>query len=143
MTIDDTISIKRNTTAGYNKESDYIKKSQSGQQENIGEISEISQDKLTPMHEKWAFTFHHNFYPKPKVKLEDVIISDETKDKLQVLKKNYNNIVSHHSSNIELTYLEEMVFEMLPFGAIYHLSSINSVPTYWPTCVLTYCPHIG
>ena len=25
-----------------------------------------------------AFTFHHNFYPKPKVKLGDAVISDET-----------------------------------------------------------------
>ena len=30
------------------------------------------------MPEKSAFTFHHNFYPKPKVILEDATISDKT-----------------------------------------------------------------
>ena len=52
------------------------------------------------MPEKSAFTFNHNFYPKPKVKLEDAITSDETKSKLQELKRNYNGIVSQHSSDI-------------------------------------------
>ena len=32
---------------------------------------------------------------------------------------------------------------MLPFGNIYHLNLINSVPTHWPKCVPTYCPHVG
>ena len=45
-------------------------KSQTDQQENIREVSKISRDKLSPMPEKSAFTFHHNFYPKPKVVLE-------------------------------------------------------------------------
>ena len=75
----ESVSIKRNTTISYMKVSDYVKKSQSDQQKNIREIAEISQDKLPPMPEKSAFTFHHNFCPKPKVKLEDAIISDETK----------------------------------------------------------------
>ena len=66
------------------------------------------------MPEKSAFTFHHNFYQKPKVKLEDVIVSDETKEKLKVLKQNYNDIVRQHSSNIRLTHLEEMVIEINP-----------------------------
>ena len=30
------------------------------------------------MPEKEVSTFHHNFYPKLKVKLEDALISDET-----------------------------------------------------------------
>ena len=66
------------------------------------------------MPKKSAFTFHHNFYPKPKVKLEDTIISVETKEKVQVLKQNYNDTVSQHSSDIELTHLEEMVIKMNP-----------------------------
>ena len=36
------------------------------------------------MPEKSAFTFHYNFYPKSKVKLENAIISDETKNKLEI-----------------------------------------------------------
>ena len=54
----------------------------------------MSQDKLPPMPEKSAFTFHHNFYPKPKVVLEDATTSDETNNKLQVLKDDCNDIVS-------------------------------------------------
>ena len=41
----------------------------------------MTYDKLPPIPEKSAFTSHHSFYPKPKVKLEDKIILDETKDK--------------------------------------------------------------
>ena len=66
------------------------------------------------MPEKSAFTFQHNFYPKPRVKLEDVVISDETKEKVQVMKQNYNDLVSHHGSNNGLTHLEEMVIETDP-----------------------------
>ena len=77
------------------------------------------------MPEKSVFTFYHNFYSKPKEKLEDVI-SDETKEKLQVLKQTCNDIVSQHSSNIGLTYLEEMVIETDPelppiVTKLYHL----------------------
>ena len=44
----DSISIKRNTTISYMKESDYIEKSQSAQQKNVRDIAEISKDKLPP-----------------------------------------------------------------------------------------------
>ena len=37
--------------------------------DTAGEVRKISHDKLTPMPEKFAFTFHHNFYPKLKVYL--------------------------------------------------------------------------
>ena len=108
----DSISIKRNTTISYINESDDTEKSLSDQLENVREIAEVSQDKLPPMPEKSAFMFHHNFYPKPKVKLEDAIISGETKSKLQELKQHYNDIVSQHSSDIGLTHLEEMIIKM-------------------------------
>ena len=32
---------------------------------------------------------------------------------------------------------------MIPFGNMYDLGLTNSVPTHWPTCVPTYCLHIG
>ena len=47
-----SISIKKNVTIGYIRESEYIEKSQTDQQENIREVSKISQDKLPPMPEK-------------------------------------------------------------------------------------------
>ena len=109
-----SITIKRNMTIGYVKESNYIKKSQIDQQENFREVSKISQDKLPPIPEKSAFMFHHNFYPKPKIDLKDAKISDETQHKLQILKQDYDDIVSQHSSDIRLTHIEEMTIEMDP-----------------------------
>ena len=58
--------------------------------------------------------FHHNFYPKPKVVLEDAIISDEMRNKLPVLKQDYNDIVIQHSGDIRLIHLEEMIIETDP-----------------------------
>ena len=52
--------------------------------------------------------FHHNFYPNPKIDLEDAKISEETRQNLQVSQQDYDDIVSKHSSDIILTYLEEM-----------------------------------
>ena len=66
------------------------------------------------MPEKSAFTFHHNFYPKPKGVLEDATISDETKHKLQAIKQDYNDIVSQHSSDMGLIPLEEMIMKIDP-----------------------------
>ena len=53
-------------------------------------------------------------YPKPKVILEEATISDETRSKLQVLKQDYNDIVSQHISDIGLTHLEEMITKTDP-----------------------------
>ena len=111
---DHTITLKRKTTIGYVKESNYIEKSQMDQQENTGEVNEKSHNKLPPMPEKSAFTFHHNFWPKPKIDLEDDKISEETWLKLQILKHDHDDIVSQQSSVIRLTHLEEMTIETDP-----------------------------
>ena len=39
------------------------------------------------MPEHSAFTFHHNFYPKPKIDIEDAKISEEMQNRLEVLKQ--------------------------------------------------------
>ena len=52
------------------------------------------------MPEKVAFMFHHNSYPKPKIDLKD---AEETRQKLQTLQQDYNDIVSKHTSDIGLT----------------------------------------
>ena len=62
-----SISIKKNMTIGYIRESENIEKSQADQKVNIREVYKISQDKLPPMPEKLAYTFHNNFYPKPNL----------------------------------------------------------------------------
>ena len=43
---------------------------------------EILHNILPPMPEKSAFMFHNNFYPQPKVDLEDADITQETRQKL-------------------------------------------------------------
>ena len=66
------------------------------------------------MPEKSAFMFHQNFYPKPKIDLEDAKISKETRQKLQVLQQDYDDIVGRHSIDIRLTHLEEMTIDTNP-----------------------------
>ena len=58
--------------------------------------------------------FHNNFYSKPKIDFDDVEISEETLQKLQILKHNYNKIACKHSSDIGLPHLEEMPIESSP-----------------------------
>ena len=58
--------------------------------------------------------FHHNFFPKPKIDLKDADISQETRQKLQALQQNFDDIVSKHSSDIRLIHLEEMTFDKDP-----------------------------
>ena len=60
------------------------------------------------MLEKLAFVFHHNFYPKPKVDLEDTEIPPKIKQKLTDYQQKYDDIISKHSSDIRLTHFEEM-----------------------------------
>ena len=82
------------------------------------------------MPEKSIFTFHHNFHPKLKINFEEVTISDETQNRSQSLKQDYNDIVSQHSNDIGVTHLEEMTIETdqrLPPVAskLYHLLSVD------------------
>ena len=73
-----TITLKRNTTISYAKESDCIEKSHIDQQDNAGEVTEISHEKLVPMPEKSAFMFSHTFYPQTKIDIKDLETSEET-----------------------------------------------------------------
>ena len=73
----------------------------------IGEVIEISHEKLPLMPEKLAFVFHHNFYLRPKVDLDNAEITPEIRQKLTDLQQKYD-IISKHSSYIGLKYLEEM-----------------------------------
>ena len=89
--------LKRNMTIGYVKESDHMEKDppeHSKIQEKQLKHNPLkhylysrgsygmSHDKLPPMPDKSAFMFHHNFYPKPKIDLEDTDITQETRQKL-------------------------------------------------------------
>ena len=66
------------------------------------------------MSENYTFMFHHNFYPKPKIYLEDAKISEEIWHKLHIWKQDYDDIVSKHSSDIRHTHLEKMIIETDP-----------------------------
>ena len=59
-------------------ESEYIEKHMTEQLGDIAELNEISYEELLPMLKKSAFMFHHTFYPKPKIDLEDATIYQET-----------------------------------------------------------------
>ena len=61
----------------------------------VGEGIEISHGKLPLMPEKSAFVFHHNFYPKHEVDLEDAEIASKMKQKLTDLQKKYDNTISN------------------------------------------------
>ena len=66
------------------------------------------------MPEKSAFMFRYNFYPNPKRDLKDAEISEQTRQNIQVLQQNYDDIVSKHISDIGLTHLEEMTIDTDP-----------------------------
>ena len=74
----------------------------------VEEVMEISHDKSSPMPDKSAFIFHHNFYPKPEVDLKDVDITQGTRQKLLTLQQNHNDIVSKYNSDIGLIHLEQL-----------------------------------
>ena len=63
---------------------------------------------------KSAFMFYHNFYPKPKVDLEDADITQETRQKLLDLQQKDVDIISKHNRVIRLTHLEEMKIDTNP-----------------------------
>ena len=58
--------------------------------------------------------FHHNFYPKPTVDLEDADLTQEIRQKLLDLQQKYYDIISKHSSTIGLTHLENMKINIDP-----------------------------
>ena len=50
--------------------------------DTVGEVMEMSCDKLPQMPKTSAFMFHHNFYPKPNIDLKDAEISQEIRQNL-------------------------------------------------------------
>ena len=90
------------------------KQSPSTSTDTVGEVMEILHDKLPPMPKKLAFMFHHNFYPKLRVDLEDAHLTQETRQKLLNLKQKYDDIISKHGSDIGRTHLEKMKIDTDP-----------------------------
>ena len=63
------------------------------------------------MPEKSAFMFHCNFHPKPKIDPEDIKISGEIQNRLQVLEHDSNDLISQNSSVTGFIPLQEMTIE--------------------------------
>ena len=63
-----------------------MKKPISENQDDTVQVTEISHEKIPPTPEKSAFIFHHTFYDKPKIDLEDAEVTNEIQQKLQILK---------------------------------------------------------
>ena len=82
--------------------------------DTVREVMEILHNKLPPMPKNLAVMSHHNFYPKLKVDLNDADISPETGQKWLILQRNYNDIISKHSSDMGLNHLEEMKIDTDP-----------------------------
>ena len=84
---DHIVTLKKNTTIGYVREADYRENHISEHQNDTAELTEIPHEKLPPMSEKSTFMFHHSFYPKPKIDLEDAQIAQKMQKNLHTLKQ--------------------------------------------------------
>ena len=65
------------------------------------------------MLENTAFLTHQNFYPKPRPKLKDTAISEETKEKFEELRREFDDI-SKNASDIGTCPLAEMSIDTIP-----------------------------
>ena len=90
--------------------------------ESINEINDIAieinesvtnkvlpKETLTPIPPKSSFMFHKDFYPKPRITLLDVELSNVSREQLSDLLEEFSDIMSKHPTNIGLTHLEVMV----------------------------------
>ena len=64
--------------------------------------------------ENSAFLHPSKFYPKPKIILKDAQVSEEIKTKYEDLLSEYEDIMSHKSTDIGVTTLEEVPIETNP-----------------------------
>ena len=71
--------------------------------------------------------FITSFNPKPKIDLENIDITQETKQKLIDLQQKYEDIISKHSSDTGPTNLEEMKIDTDP-----NLPPLGSKPYPYP-----------
>ena len=58
--------------------------------------------------------FHKDFYPKPRIMLFGVELSNESRQQLNDLLEEFSDIMSKNSTDISLTHLEEMVLPTEP-----------------------------
>ena len=64
--------------------------------------------------ENSAFTFHKDFYLKPRITLLDAELSPKTQQQLETLLEEFSDIMSKSSSYIGLIHHKEMVLHTKP-----------------------------
>ena len=74
----------------------------------------LSEKQIWQIAEQSAFVHPSTFHPKPRLSLEDAIITPQTKQRLDKLLINFDGIMSHSSTNIGLVTLEEVPIETPP-----------------------------
>ena len=76
--------------------------------------SNLSENKIRQIAEQSAFVHPSTFHPKLRLTLEDVHITSQTKQVLDKLLIDFDDIMSHSSTDIGLVTLEEVPIETPP-----------------------------
>ena len=76
--------------------------------------SNLSENSIRQIAEQSAFVHPSAFHPKPRLTLEDVCITPQTKQALDKLLINFDDIMLHSSMDIGLVTLEEVPIETPP-----------------------------
>ena len=76
--------------------------------------SNLSENQIRQIAEQSAFVHPSAFHPKPRLMLEDAHITPQTKQALDKLLTDFNDIMSHISTDIGLVALEEVPIETPP-----------------------------
>ena len=74
----------------------------------------LSEKQIWQIAEQSAFVHPNMFHPKPRFSLEDAIITSQTKQRLDKLLIDFDDIMSHSSIDIGLVTLEEVPIETAP-----------------------------
>ena len=74
----------------------------------------MTEAEIREVAENSAFLHPSKFYPKPKIILKDAQVSEEIKTKFENLLSEYEDIMSHKSTDIGVMTLEEVPIETNP-----------------------------
>ena len=77
-------------------------------------LNNLSENEIRQIAEQSAFVHPSAFHPKPRLPLEDACITPQTKQNLNKLLIDFDDIMLHSSTNIGLVTLEEVLIETPP-----------------------------
>ena len=77
-------------------------------------LSNLRENEIRQIAEQSAFVHPNAFHPKPRLTLEDAYITSQMKQNLNKLLIDFDDIMSHSSTNIGLVTLEEVPIETPP-----------------------------